>query len=71
MKDLRYKSGIDVLVIDTVHVHTTVLQTIKQIKKRFNDVDEIAENIATAEAAKFLIKAGVDGIKVGIGPGSI
>ena len=69
---MLFKSGVDALVIDTAHAHTkSVLQTIKQIKKRFNDVDVIAGNIATAEAAKFLIKAGVDGIKVGIGPGSI
>jgi IMP dehydrogenase len=70
--EMLFKSGVDALVIDTAHAHTkSVLQTIKEIKKKFNNVDVIAGNIATAEAAKFLIKAGVDGIKVGIGPGSI
>ena len=69
---MLFKSGVDALVIDTAHAHTkSVLQTIKEIKKKFADVDIIAGNIATGEAAKFLIKAGVDGIKVGIGPGSI
>ncbi|MEL0186318.1 MAG: IMP dehydrogenase [Flavobacteriaceae bacterium] len=70
--EMLFKSGVDALVIDTAHAHTkSVLQTIKEIKKKFADVDIIAGNIATGEAAKFLIKAGVDGIKVGIGPGSI
>ena len=70
--EMLFKSGVDALVIDTAHAHTkSVLQTIKEIKKKFTDVDIIAGNIATGEAAKFLIKAGVDGIKVGIGPGSI
>tara|TARA_B100001057_G_scaffold436357_1_gene467366 strand:+ start:746 stop:2218 length:1473 start_codon:yes stop_codon:yes gene_type:complete len=69
---MLYDSGVDALVIDTAHAHTkSVLQTIKNIKKEFADIDIIAGNIATADAAKFLIKSGVDGIKVGIGPGSI
>ena len=64
--------GVDVLVIDTAHGHQkNVLKTISVIKNRFPEVDLVAGNIATLEAAKDLIKAGVDGIKVGIGPGSI
>jgi IMP dehydrogenase len=69
--ELLVKAGADVIVIDTAHGHTTpVINTLKAVKKRF-DVDVIAGNIATAEAARDLIKAGADGIKVGIGPGSI
>tara|TARA_X000000950_G_scaffold201207_1_gene242210 strand:+ start:2949 stop:4421 length:1473 start_codon:yes stop_codon:yes gene_type:complete len=69
---MLYDAGVDALVIDTAHAHTkSVLQTIKNIKKEFVDIDIIAGNVATADAAKFLIKSAVDGIKVGIGPGSI
>ena len=69
---MLHEAGVDALVIDTAHAHTkSVLQTIKNIKKEFVDIDIIAGNVATADAAKFLIKSGVDGIKVGIGPGSI
>jgi IMP dehydrogenase len=69
--ELLVKAGADVIVIDTAHGHTTpVLTMLKALKKKF-DVDVIAGNIATAEAARDLIKAGADGIKVGIGPGSI
>jgi len=65
------KAGVDVIVIDTAHGHTkSVLETLKALKKRL-DVDVVAGNIATAEAAEEIIKAGADGIKVGIGPGSI
>jgi IMP dehydrogenase len=65
------KAGVDVIVIDTAHGHTkSVLETLKTVKKKF-DIDVIAGNIATPEAALDLIKAGADGIKVGIGPGSI
>lgn len=65
------KAGVDVIVIDTAHGHTkAVIATLKALKKRL-DVDIIAGNIATAEASEELIKAGVDAIKVGIGPGSI
>ena len=66
------KCGVDAIVVDTAHGHTErVVNLLKKLKKNFNDVDIIVGNIATAEAAKFLIKAGADGIKVGIGPGSI
>ena len=69
---MLYKSGVDAVVIDTAHAHTkSVLKTIKDVKKSFPDLDVVAGNVATAEAAKFLAKAGVDGVKVGIGPGSI
>ncbi len=69
---MLYKAGVDAIVIDTAHAHTkSVLKIIKDVKKTFPDLDVVAGNIATAEAAKFLAKAGVDGVKVGIGPGSI
>src|SRR4030043_2276848 len=69
--ELLVKAGVDVIVIDTAHGHTkAVMTTIKVLKKRV-DVDVIAGNVATSEATEDLIKAGVDGIKVGIGPGSI
>lgn len=63
---------IDVIIVDTAHGHSTqVLNTIKQIRSLYPDVQLIGGNIATAEAAEALIKAGVDTVKVGIGPGSI
>jgi IMP dehydrogenase len=62
----------DALVIDTAHGHTeSVLSAIKKLKSRFPEVDVVAGNIATAEAAKDLISAGADAIKVGMGGGSI
>ncbi len=66
-------AGVDVLVLDTAHGHSKgVIDTVKLLKKTYGDrVDVVAGNIATAEAAKVLADAGVDGIKVGIGPGSI
>jgi IMP dehydrogenase len=65
------KAGVDVIVIDTAHGHTTsVISMLRTLKKKF-DVDVIGGNIATVEAAIDLIKAGADGIKIGIGPGSI
>ena len=64
-------SSVDVIVIDTAHAHTkSVIDQIKKIKKNF-DIDLIVGNIATGDAAKALVNAGVDGIKVGVGPGSI
>jgi len=69
--ELVAKAGVDVIVIDTAHGHTkAVLATLKVLKKSV-DVDIIAGNVATVEATEDFIKAGVDGIKVGIGPGSI
>jgi IMP dehydrogenase len=66
------KAGVDVLVVDTAHGHSTrVIDAVKQVKQKFPDLDLIAGNIATGEAALALAKAGVDAIKVGMGPGSI
>ncbi len=66
------KAGVDVIVIDTAHGHSQgVIDAVIRAKSTFSGVEIIAGNIATAEAAAALIKAGVDGIKVGIGPGSI
>ena len=66
------EAGVDVLVVDTAHGHSRgVLETIKQIKKTHSDVSIIGGNIATADAAIDLMAAGVDAVKVGIGPGSI
>ena len=63
---------IDAVVIDTAHGHTKgVVEVLKQVKKRFPDLDVIVGNIATADAAKYLVNAGADAVKVGIGPGSI
>lgn len=66
------KAGVDVIVIDTAHGHSQgVIDAVKRAKATFPTAEIIAGNIATAEAAEALIKAGADGIKVGIGPGSI
>ncbi len=65
-------AGVDVLVVDTAHGHSKgVIDTVKKVKKKFTHVDVIAGNVATAEAVEALIDAGADGVKVGIGPGSI
>ncbi|MDH5413499.1 MAG: IMP dehydrogenase [Flavobacteriaceae bacterium] len=65
-------AGIDAIVIDTAHGHTRgVVSVLKELKQKFKDLDVIVGNIATAEAAKYLVEAGADAIKVGIGPGSI
>jgi IMP dehydrogenase len=64
-------ADVDVVVVDTAHGHSkNVIETVGQLKKKY-DIQVIAGNIATAEAAKDLIDAGVDGVKVGIGPGAI
>ena len=66
------KAGVDLVVVDTAHGHAqAVLETVKMIKKQHPSLELIAGNIATAEAAKDLLKAGVDAVKVGVGPGSI
>jgi IMP dehydrogenase len=66
------KAGVDLLVVDTAHGHAqAVLETVRMIKKQHPSLELIAGNIATAEAAKDLLKAGVDAVKVGVGPGSI
>ncbi len=66
------KARVDVLVIDTAHGHTTrVLEAVRQVKRKFPEVDVVAGNVSTAEATRDLIAAGADGVKVGQGPGSI
>lgn len=70
--DLLVKVGVDLVAVDTAHGHSrSVLETVKIVKKKYPDLDVIAGNIATAEAARDLVKAGVDAVKVGVGPGSI
>ncbi|MDA9570406.1 IMP dehydrogenase [Gammaproteobacteria bacterium] len=66
------QAGVDVFVIDSAHGHSkNVVDTIKMIKKEFPGIDIIGGNVATPEGALDLVKAGVDGVKVGMGPGSI
>ena len=66
------KSGVDALVVDTAHAHSSrVGDVLKTLKDSFNGVDIVVGNIATADAADYLRENGADGIKVGIGPGSI
>jgi IMP dehydrogenase len=70
--ELLVKAGVDALVVDTAHGHSKgVVGVLKHLKTNFPDTDIIVGNIATAEAAKFLVKNGADAVKVGIGPGSI
>ena len=65
-------AGVDVLIIDTAHGHSgNVIDTVREIKAAFPDVDLVAGNIATAEGARALAEAGADGLKVGMGPASI
>ena len=66
------KAGVDAIVIDTAHGHSKgVIDKVREAKKAFPDVDIVVGNIATGEAAKMLVEAGADAVKVGIGPGSI
>ena len=70
--ELLVAAGVDVVVVDTAHGHSQgVLDRVKWVKRRFPQVEVIGGNIATAEAALALRDAGADGVKVGIGPGSI
>ncbi|WP_034261678.1 IMP dehydrogenase [Altibacter lentus] len=63
---------VDAVIIDTAHGHTKgVVSVLKEVKKKFPQLDVVVGNIATAEAAKYLVDAGADAVKVGIGPGSI
>jgi IMP dehydrogenase len=65
-------AGVDVIVVDTAHGHSQgVLDRVRWVKRHYPDVQVIGGNIATAEAALALVEAGADGVKVGIGPGSI
>ena len=67
-----HKMGVDAIIIDTAHGHSKgVVDALKSVKKSFPDLDVVVGNIATGEAAKMLVAAGADGVKVGIGPGSI
>ena len=67
-----FNEGVDVFVIDSAHGHSkNVIETIKAVKQKFPSVDVIGGNIATADAAVELVKAGADAVKVGMGPGSI
>ncbi|MBM4138393.1 MAG: IMP dehydrogenase [Nitrospira sp.] len=69
---LLKKFGVDLMVVDTAHGHSqAVLDTVRMIKKQHPEIELIAGNIGTAEAAKDLLKMGVDAVKVGVGPGSI
>ncbi|WP_010522124.1 IMP dehydrogenase [Aquimarina agarivorans] len=64
--------GVDAVIIDTAHGHTKgVVNVLKQVKEAFPDLEVVVGNIATADAAKYLVEAGADAVKVGIGPGSI
>ncbi|WP_196888614.1 IMP dehydrogenase [Aureivirga sp. CE67] len=66
------EAGVDALIIDTAHGHTKgVVEVLKSVKEKFNNIDVVVGNIATGEAAKYLVEAGADAVKVGIGPGSI
>ena len=66
------EAGVDVLIVDTAHGHAqSVIERVRATRKRFPNVQLIAGNIATSAAAEALIEAGADGLKVGIGPGSI
>ncbi|MDR2057668.1 MAG: IMP dehydrogenase [Dysgonamonadaceae bacterium] len=70
--DALLEAGVDAIVIDTAHGHSQgVVEVLKEVKRQFSDIDVVVGNIATAEAARLLIDAGADGLKVGIGPGSI
>jgi IMP dehydrogenase len=65
-------AGVDAVIIDTAHGHTKgVVDVLKQVKAQFPTLDVVVGNIATAAAAKYLVEAGADAVKVGIGPGSI
>ncbi len=66
------EAGVDAIVIDTAHGHSrSVIEKLKEAKKNFPEVDIVVGNVATGEAARMLVEAGADGVKVGIGPGSI
>jgi IMP dehydrogenase len=70
--NLLIESGVDVLIVDTAHGHTKgVIERVRTIKQAFPDTQLVAGNIISADAAEALVAAGVDGVKVGIGPGSI
>lgn len=66
------KRGVDVIVVDTSHGHSkNVIETVRDLKRNFGDIPVVAGNVASAEAVEHLVQAGADGIKIGVGPGSI
>ena len=66
------KAGVDAIVIDTAHGHSKgVVEVLRKVKQAFPNIDVVVGNIATGDAAKYLVENGADGVKVGIGPGSI
>ena len=66
------QARVDVLAIDTAHGHSSrVIEAVKQVKRRFPEIELIAGNVGTAEGTKALIDAGADAVKTGVGPGSI
>jgi IMP dehydrogenase len=70
--DALVEAGVDAIVIDTAHGHTEgVVGKLKEVKGKYNELQVVVGNIATPEAAKYLVEAGADAVKVGIGPGSI
>ena len=70
--DALVAAGVDALVIDTAHGHSAgVVGVLRAVKEKYPEIDVVVGNIATGEAAKFLVENGADGVKVGIGPGSI
>ena len=70
--DALVDAGVDAIVIDTAHGHSAgVVRVLKEVKNKYPSLDVVVGNIATGEAAKYLVEAGADAVKVGIGPGSI
>ena len=70
--DALVKAGVDAIVVDTAHGHSQgVIDRVRWVKQNYPDIDVVGGNIATGEAAKALVQAGADAVKVGIGPGSI
>jgi len=70
--DALVKAGVDAIIIDTAHGHSKgVIEKLKEVKKKYKDLQVVVGNIATGEAALALVAAGADAVKVGIGPGSI
>ncbi|WP_289764085.1 IMP dehydrogenase, partial [Paramuribaculum intestinale] len=70
--DALVEAGVDAIVIDTAHGHSRgVVGVLKAVKEKYPHIDVVVGNIATGEAAKYLVENGADGVKVGIGPGSI
>ncbi|MFR0836116.1 MAG: IMP dehydrogenase [Barnesiella sp.] len=70
--DALVEAGVDAIVIDTAHGHSVyVVNVLKEVKAKYPHIDVIVGNVATGEAARYLVDAGADGVKVGIGPGSI